>query len=428
MKAGGVGLKIVIFILILLNLTDNVIGAFLHGQLANSAASLQVLYLKYVILALLFVGFIVDVIYGERLKTYEWCGFAYLVSVVILSIAISVLNPGDNAGSRLYLYFFPVLIYFAGKFVGRRAEFGTQYVVGAYMVNYLALAGIFLVLNIAVGAVAVWRDYLNYAGFILDVKGFTDDAIDGLHGNFYYSFGGTQIPRFLGSFGDPLALAYAGMILIVPVYYVFPRHRMIWCSLIGLVVAASFTRAVLLVVPIAAIIYNVFRLRGFAVTLMLAGAGVVLVLMLGDIISALSENSSTNGHVLSITQVFDFLDPLTMLSGAVFTGTLPEFEPGLFNLLFLFGIVPLVLFIVFIRGIYLRNAAPGSLTPYIAIVMLTGTLTLAVISSVFLATTSGWFAWFLAGFASKRSIVMLPGAQSAVRHPPLSGDVREVRV
>lgn len=401
------GLKIILFVLIALNLTDNVLGSWLHEQLSNSAIALQVLYIKYLIIAVLFVGFVVDLIYGLRLKKYEWCGVAYLTIAIVMSAAITVLNPGNEGGARLYLYFFPVMIYFVGMFVGRRSNFGIRYTVQAYTIGYLAMAGIFFALNIAVGAVALWRDYLNYAGFILDVKGFTDDAIDGLHGNFYYSIGSTQIPRFLGSFGDPLALAYAGMIIIIPVYYVFPKYRILLCSLIGAIIAASFTRAILLVVPVSVAIYKIFKLRGYSVSIALAVLGIIVVLIAGDAISAFSENSSTNGHVLSISQIFDFMNPLTLLTGAVFSGKMPEFEPGLLNVLFLFGAIPFVLFIVFMRGIYVRNAAIGSATPYISIIILTGMLTLSIISSVFFATTSGWFAWFLAGFASKRSITML---------------------
>lgn len=401
------GLKIVLFVLIALNLTDNVLGSWLHEQLSNSAIALQVLYIKYIIIAVLFLGFVVDLIYGLRIRKYEWCGVAYLVIAIAMSAAITVLNPSNEGGARLYLYFFPVMIYFSGMFVGIRSEFGVRYTVQAYAIGYLAMAGIFFALNIAVGAVALWRDYLNYAGFILDVKGFTDDAIDGLHGNFYYNIGSTQITRFLGSFGDPLALAYAGMIIIIPVYYVFPKHKFLFCSLIGAVIAASFTRAILLVVPISIIIYRLFRLRGFVAAVALSVFGLLLVLIAGDAITAFSDNSSTNGHVSSISQIFDFINLTTIMTGAVFSGKMPEFEPGLLNVLFLFGGIPFMLFIVFMRGIYVRNAAIGSATPYISIIILTGVLTLSIISSVFFATTSGWFAWFLAGFASKRSITML---------------------
>jgi hypothetical protein len=414
-----VGLKIILFVLIALNLTDNVLGSWLHEQLSNSAIALQVLYLKYLIIAILFIGFIIDLIYGLKIKRYEWFGVAYLVIAIIMSAAIMLLNSSNEGGSRLYLYFFPVMIYFAGMFIGRRSGFGVRFIVQAYAIGYLAMAGVFFALNMAVGAVALWRDYLNYAGFILDVKGFTDGAIEGLHGNFYYNIGPTQIPRFLGSFGDPLALAYAGMIIIIPAYYVFPKHRIFLCSLIGVVVAASFTRAIILVVPISIVIYQLFREKGFAASIVFSLVGLLLVLFAGDAIMSFSDNSSTNGHVSSISQIFDFLNLLTVFTGSVFSGKMPEFEPGLLNVLFLFGAIPFVLFISFMRGIYIRNVAIGSATPYISIIMLTGMLTLSIISSVFFATTSGWFAWFLAGFASKRSITMLS-------HDPVGANAAEI--
>jgi hypothetical protein len=245
------------------------------------------------------------------------------------------------------------------------------------------------------------------------VKGFTDATVDGLHGNFFFNYAGQQIPRFLGSFGDPLALSHAGMILVVPLWYLMPKYRGMLCMLVGMIVAASLTRAVFLFLPTAIAIYWYFRERGFGVTLGIAVAGIILVLLFGDFIAAASDNSSTYGHVDSINAVTDFLDPITFLTGSMFSGKLPEFEPGLFNVLFLFGIGPFILLVLFLRGIYLQNSTPVSLTPYIAILILVAVLTLSVVSSVLFATTSAWFMWFLAGFASKRLLSLVPKASSA---------------
>jgi hypothetical protein len=409
------GLRAVFLLLVLLNLTDNVIGSWLHSRLGNSALGAQILYVKYLVIVAIFLGFCVDLIYGAKLRRYEWFGIAYLIITIVLGAVITVTHPQESAGSRLYLYMFPVVTYFAGHFFGSRADFGIRFTVQSYAVLFLTLALVFALLNLYLGAIPLWRDYLDYSSFVLDVKGFTDETVDGLHGNFFYTYAGQQIPRFIGSFGDPLALAYAGMILVVPVFSVVPKYRWLLCTLIAVVVAASLTRAVFLFLPVAGAIYWYFGQRGFTVTLALALVGVALVLVFGDFITTASDNSSTSGHVLSISQVFDFLNPETLLGGAVLGGKLPEFEPGLFNILFLFGIGPFVLFVLFLRGIYLRNSAPGSLTPYVAILMLVGLLTLAIISSVFFATTSAWFAWFLAGFASKRSLFLLPD----VRPTPL---------
>lgn len=402
------GLRILLFVIITLNLTDNVIGAWLYEHIRGSAVAAQILYLKYAVVAVVFLGFCIDLAYGMKLRRYEWYGMIYLAFAIAFALLLTLTHPEYSAAGRLYLYIFPIVLYFSGMFFGSRANFGVAYLVQSYLFFYLGMALVFALLNIAVGPIPLWRDYLNYSGFILDVKGFTDDVIDGLHGNFFYSFQGIQIPRFLGSFGDPLALSYSGMILLVPVYYVLPRYRAVLCSLIVAIVAASFTRAVFLFLPIGIGIFWLFRERGFGITLLMAFAGVVLILFAGDVIAAFSDNSSTSGHVLSISLVFDFLNPATLLTGALLGGKLPEFEPGFFNVLFLFGAGPFVLLLLFMRGIYIRNATAGSATPYIAIVILVGVLTLSVISSVYFATTSAWFIWFLAGFASKRSILLIP--------------------
>lgn len=401
-------LRLLLLVLILLNLSDNVIGAWLYQRGMDPGAAIQIIYAKYLVVAVLFLGFLLDLAYGMKIRRYEWYGLLYLFVAALLSVAIGATHPAAGAGSRLYLYVFPVVIYFAGLFVGHRADFDTAYLTRTSAFAFLAGAAVFLVLNIVFGAVELWRDHLDYSNFILNAKGFTDDVVDGLHANFFLDFRGVAIARFVGSFGDSLALAYSGMILIVPAFYLAGSHRYLLCGLILIVVAASLTRAVFLFLPLSILIFWYFRERGFTVSLVAAATGLILVILFGDTITALSENSSTNGHVESINHVLDFVTPTTLFAGSLVNETLPDFEPGLINLLLLFGVAPFLLFMAFLRGIYLRNAGPGSGTAYISIVVLVGVLTLSVISSVFFATTSAWFAWFLAGFASKRSILLLP--------------------
>ena len=410
---GDVGLKIVFFLLVTLNLTDNVLGSWIHEQLGNPSLGGQILYVKYIIVAVVFVIFCVDMFYGLKLKAYQWYGIAYIVAATAILLVLTVTRSVE--GSRFYSYTIPVMTYFVGVFFGARAQFGTKSVIMTYAWMYIGLSLVFAALNVLFGPITIWRDYLNYTGFILDVKGFTDAAVDGLHGNFFYAYSGHLIPRFVGSFGDPLALSYAGMIIFVPLYYVNPNNRIALCALVIAIVGASITRAVFVFLPLSIIIYWIFRQRGFAVALGIALVGIASVLLFGDVIAAVSDNSSTSGHVETIADLPTFLNPTTLLTGSLFSNTLPEFEPGLFNVLFLFGIVPFVCLLMFFRGIYHANSYPGSPTPYIAILILVALITLLIVSGVFFATTSAWFAWFLAGFASKRSIRIMSDPKEGVQ-------------
>ncbi len=405
----SVGVRLLLLAITLLTLLDNVMGAWLHEQMRNPGLSLAVIYVKYALFAGAFGVFLIDLVYGRPVLRYEWSGLAYLTLVTGLSFAILVLFPGHDAGSRFYLYVFPIVIYFGGAAIGRRAAFDLRFLVQLYLICYLSCAGVFLILNLRFGAVEFWRDYLNYTGFILDIKGFTDDVIDGLHGNFYYDTYGAQIPRFVGSFGDPLALAYSGMILLPPTWSLFPRQRLLLCSLVALVIAGSLTRAILLVLPIAIAIFLVFRQRGFWIMITTALLGVAAVLVFGESVAQFFGNSSTTGHISSVSEVYGFLDAPGLIGGTLLSGKDSLFEPGFFNVLFSFGGVSLACLLIFLAGLYQRSAKAGSGTPYIAVVLLAGGLTLSLISSAFFATTSGWFAWFLAGFASRRSFVALSG-------------------
>jgi hypothetical protein len=383
---------------------DNAAGAWLHTQFSSSAAAIQIIYAKYAVFIILFIGFCLEFSTGMKIKRYEWFGIYYLVATVLMAIAILAAHPGEKALARVYIYVFPVIIYFSGLYVGNKSDFGIRYLISSFAISYILISIIFAALNVLLGSVELWGHYLNYASFILDVKGFSDDVVDGLHGNFYYTYQGISFVRFVGSFGDPLALAYAGMTAVVPAYYLLPKYRALIVILFACFIGASFTRAVFLILPIAVAIYYRMKKTGFGVALIISVLGLSFTLIFGDFISDVSENSSTAAHVLSVSKIFEFLDPATIISGALVSGKIPEFEPAMLNVLFLFGLGPTILFIMFMRGIYIDNSRENSPTVSIAILMIAAIISLSIISGVFFATTSSWFAWFLAGFASKRSI------------------------
>ena len=141
-------MKIVFFLLVLFNLTDNVIGAWVHEQLHNAQLGAQILYVKYIILLIVFLLFCIELSYGMRLRRYEWFGIAYLLSAMAMTAGISILHPEYSEASRLYLYIFPIITYFSGVWFGAKSEFGIDYIVKCYAWMSLAITSIFIILNI----------------------------------------------------------------------------------------------------------------------------------------------------------------------------------------------------------------------------------------------------------------------------------------
>lgn len=389
-----------IWLLSILTLTDSVIGSFLYQQGYGADVAIGVIYVKYVVFLILFGGFLVNFARDPYLYPSELTGLLYLVLTILLSLAIARAFPDSDAITRLYIYYFPVIIYFAGSYVASMGKTNLTSVVMTYAICYIALNGLFGFQYYTFGGDVLWRDVINYSGFVAEVKGFSDGVINGLPGNFYYDPYNLQVPRFVGSMGDPLAVAYSGIVVLLAVFWTKPRLWQIACAILLGMIVATLTRAVFLGAAAGIGLYWAFGRRAFVSALGVGLCAVVAVLAFGDAIFNSLGDSSTGGHVDSISQIYDFLNPTSILFGALRSGDVPFFEPGMFNILFSFGIVPFVLFLLFMGGSFVRNAAYPRDYGFLAIVALGGVFTLMVMSSSFLAVTSSWFAWFCFGFAS----------------------------
>lgn len=386
-----------IILLITLTLTDSVIGAYIYTQGFSANYALFVIYIKYIVFFGMFLGYFVSTILKGKVLRHEVYGLLYLLMAIVLSLIIGELYPESAALTRAYTYYFPVIIYFAGAFWGSRKQDALKQVTRKYALCYLIFNGAFALQYYIFGGEYIWRETLQYANFVAEVKGFADGIIEGLPGNFYFDPYGARIPRFVGSMGDPLAAAYAGISLLIALIAIRPKSWALLASVTGVMVLATLTRGVILGALLSFLIYVTFRHRAFIIILVGGTFAAVIAATLSEAIFQFMGDSSTAGHLESINSISSYISITGILFGSLGTGRVPFFEPGLYNIAFTFGIVPTFLFLAFVRGIYVQIGADRLRAKYIALIIIIGLMTLMVISASFLAVTSSWFAWFLFG-------------------------------
>lgn len=398
-----------LWLIVILTLLDSVIGAFLYQQGLSRQAAIAIVYVKYVIFAFAFLNYIIWLSRRPLLYGFEIAGVSYMLLTLALSLAIGQAYPDSEAVSRLYIYYFPIVIYFAGSYFGTRDTLSLKMVVSAYALCYLVVNGLFGVQYYVIGGEILWKDVLGYANFVAEVKGFSDGVINGLPGNFYYDPYNLQVPRFVGSMGDPLAVAYSGMPLLIALLWVRPRRWKVFAPLIATMVVLTLTRGVILGCIVGLALFFTLRRYAFGMTLMVGATVIIAVLVFGEAIFETLGDSSTAGHIDSISELGLFLTPGALAVGALGSGDVPFFEPGLFNILFSFGIIPFVLFLWFLGGIYRSTLWQVKDSGFLSVSLLIGLVTLTIMSSSFLAVTSSWFAWFCFGFNVSRHKLLFGG-------------------
>lgn len=405
--------RFIIAVIVVFTLFDSLLGALVFEVTGSADLGRAILYVKYALFAVCFIGFMSIWGFKVAIRPFELAGLVYVFVMSFMVLAAGALFPGHPLESRFQAYVFPVVIYFAGLYLGSVFEINLREALAVYIVPYLA-AAIFVGFPIYfIGPEWFWGEVLDYAYFIVEIKSL-DDVVMGMPGNFYLDPWGERIPRFVGTFGDPLAAGYSAMILAILSWFAYPRMRYPLLFVFLMIIYASATRAAGVGLIIAALVFIYARQYGFLAILGASIFGAFLILVAGQIVAEGLGDGSTEGHVLSIQQAIGFADVPTLLAGTFGSGTEVLFEPGFFNIIFTFGVVPLLLLLVFMGGIYRTHRfSDDSATQSIAAVFLAGTVTMAVFSPTFFGITAAWFAWFLAGLMSpsaRRSMQAAPPA------------------
>lgn len=390
-------------ILALLTLIDSIVGAFLFERTGSLALANIVLFAKYVIFGAGFILYISRFASGGGFLRFELVGVVYLIVMSSMILVLTVAYPEHAVANRFYSYVFPIMIYFFGSWMAQTSSLDLKSSLVIYLTLYLILNIIFGIHAYIYGPELIWQSILNYGNYVIEVKGF-DDVIGGLPGNFYFDPYGVREPRFVGSLGDPLALGYAAMILACVSWYVLPHARLLLIPVLLVMIYVAFTRAALIGFIIGLGGFWFMRKYAFSLVIATCVVGLLLVHQFGNSVADFLGDSSTEGHVESISQLSEFMSLPAIIGGSLLSGSSTVFEPGFLNILISFGIVPLVLLLIFMRGIFLQHANSSSSLQFVSVLMLAGVVTLTIFSPSFFAITSSWFAWFAAGLVSRPSM------------------------
>lgn len=389
-------------------LVDSLLGALLTTTLPGSSFSRVVPFIKYGLFGAATLLFLLYYTYNSSilrvLKIAPASLLAYIALVLPMTVILIALRPDHIALNRFYSYVCPPLVYMFGLLVANGSDRSQRIprlclIVRFSLTLYVLVNLFFLFTHLSGLSEMLWGEILEYGNYMENVKGISDN-IGNLPGNFYYDKSGeAPIARFVGIFGDPLALSYSSMILFYwsGILRQTLSTRILRLCLICFVIL-SLTRGVILASLIVGLL-NKLDLRNKFSLVLLGGTALKIIpgFFLTDI-SVLSVDSSTEGHLDSSIKLFSALGDRSFLLGSFFTDKGYIFESGLFNIIVTYGLLPGIVLLIFFNGRI--NSAPyeSCCNRQISESFLFGLFTLISISPSFFAFSSSALAWFLAGF------------------------------
>jgi len=392
MRASRQHVKVMALSLIfLLIFTENIFGSLLYNHVSTSLAG-AIPYIKYLIFILMSITTIA-LIFLHKVKINIVDVFALSYLGYILSFNIIATANNISTGPYSYLYAFPVIIYFSGKLF-RNVDPENLFIVLVPTIYLSFLVGI---MDLIIFEEIFWKEILDYGAYISGAKGFEDTIVDGLPGNFYYSPYLLKIRRMVSTLGDPLAYGYFCFIsfFLVSQSETVKSKKFI-LLLLSAAIILTLTRAALIAIIIGISIKYFAKKSGMFYALLAGGATILLISQ-----GALNENditdSSTIGHVSSIVNIANHLDPAHLFLGGLSETGFYYYEPGIPNILINYGLAGLLLFLAFSLSLH-TNAQRDKETLAIALIFSAGVFTLMVFSQSFLSTTTSWLAWFSAGW------------------------------
>jgi len=231
--------------------------AFILNAIEPSLDSSKV----YVVKDLVIVSFVLLMLLTKA--RYEICSLDKYVITLILLVPVLLTLYSANAWefiSAVRFYTMPLVMYLLGRYVihlkdDRVFEKFILFVSIAFVV--ISLAYVFIDRDILLA--------LNITDFFQDkykIFGRSDAMINGFPINFYFHRSdGSMMERSFGALFDPLATAFFGATILFFCYELYRRKKKVvyfflaW--LILLVIGLSFTRAILLMIPVVLLMYGI---------------------------------------------------------------------------------------------------------------------------------------------------------------------------
>lgn len=392
------------YLTFLLITLGTIIGSTLFNfNIAGTISSLFFVLYKYAYFFALFIIIFFLKIKNRKVYIEDFFAFSYLI--VFAFYALYYANKGLVFSSFLYLYIFPLFIFYAGQLFAdtnidlKKTFIQIQKIYLIYLIfgfiDYFFLGHFF------------WADIVNYANYIVEVKQMPMGIIDGLPGNLFYDPYGSKIRRFTSVFGIPLTFAYFSMTMLVLFLMIKPfattLKNNIYLSLLVFSILLSITRAVYISMLLALLflipIKNNLKVISYLLVIIITN---FLLFNAHTIFEAISySDSSTMGHLNSNYEFVEEISILEVLFGNInLINT--QFEPAIYNLIFYFGFFGFLFWITWFTRISL-NVYKNQ--PYLTWLAAAGLTSMIFFSQSFLSITSSWLSWFLLGYFNSQILL-----------------------
>lgn len=382
---------------------------FLYSHGIPALAVKSLLYLKYGIVSAMFMLMFYkhQVLKKIRLKMYETIGLIIIIWSLFI-VVLSYFSGKELDMSRMQLFLFPLISYYAGRSTNVSYEMLLK--LCRVIVVIFGVISCYAILDIVFIDEHLWRSVLQQETYLLDIKGYSGGIIDGLIGNFYFDPYLLRIRRAIGTTGDPLSFAYAGvlpliLLLIAGKDIVSSSFKMrLGLLLGGLAVMLSLTRAVILS-GIAVLVIRRFFKRRFNMVVCCIGVALVFIISgAGPIIQTLTglKDSSTRGHLESLSNLYH-LNVQSFLFGQVVESSSESiiFESGFLNYIVTLGFIMACMFYYYIyRILETLRKSPKPVANAIGLSGTVGLLTSIIFSESFFSFTGFGMFWFFAGMAT----------------------------
>ena len=402
-------LFVFIFLYIIILSSEGMYLPFLFAKGVNPLVVKSLLLVKYVIVFSLFIVFILKNVstFFSRLYLFELLGVFLAIYDVVYIVMSSLFSQVADI-SRIPLFIFPIITYFAGRCI--RVNYLDLVKISKILIIVFTIHSIYAIIDVLIFDETVWRDVLQQERYLIEIKNYSGGIYKGVIGNFFFDPWVLKMRRAIGMMGDPLSYAYSAILPMCFIAYSdvtcrYSKFRKALYFLVGFAgIVMSMTRAVILS---SAAVLTIRRLPSRWFLPALTVVAIILLFFLstaGYVVRVLVglNDSSTFGHLESLKS-FLSLDTLHILFGNILAnpaGNPAAFESGFLNYIIVLGLFMALLFYSFITLIIhtlLKSSLP--MVKAIGICGAIGLFTSYIFSESFFSFTGYGLFWLFAGMA-----------------------------
>ncbi len=316
--------KAICFLLYWIAFQDIILGILYHFSHVSAIAS-ALLYLKDVVLLVLFIGCLFHIRIKRKLLLVEYIYVFYIFVLAIVSVVRTDLSLSSIAASARGLVLCPAFMIIGSGIVHR--ERMKDFIIRKYFGFILALALIGIVewiLDALVGTKGFWTNVVGIGDLYVDIK--HSIVYKGFPTNFYGYANGMFFARkrLVSIWGNPLTAGYS---FLIPAIYYFcelydgwhlrnnknTQRKFVGTIIILSAIILTYTRAIILGFMIGVIVVYIFknrkRISNIAFAALVVSFLILLYLLFSDFgkIRSFLMDGSTEAHLRALIRSSEWM-------------------------------------------------------------------------------------------------------------------------